>query len=58
MNQTRLEVTVCFSVQIGALLAGEVIPVDAQTEVLAAQILIVGEVPQLYAQSGGSAEKA
>lgn len=58
VNQTRLEVTVCFSVQIGALLAGEVIPVDAQTEVLAAQILIVGEVPQLYAQSGGSAEKA
>lgn len=58
VNQTRLEVTVCFSVQIGALLAGEVIPVNAQTEVLAAQILIVGEVPQLYAQSGGSAEKA
>ena len=38
--------------------AGEVIPVDAQTEVLAAQFLIVGEVPQLYAQTGGSTEKA
>ncbi len=58
VNQTLLEITVCFSVQIGALLAGEVIPVDAQTEVLAAQFLIVGEVPQLYAQTGGSTEKA
>lgn len=51
INQTRLDVSVCFSVQIGALLAGEVIPVDAQAEVLAAQIFIVGQVPQLYAQN-------
>lgn len=58
VNQTRLEVTVCFSVQVGALLAGEVIPVDAQAEVLAAQILIVGEVPQLYAQNAADGEKA
>lgn len=58
VNQTRLEVTVCFSVQIGALLAGEIIPVDAQAEVLAAQILIVGNVPQRYIQTGTSGEKA
>lgn len=58
VNQTRLEVTVCFSVQIGALLAGEIIPVDAQAEVLAAQILIVGNVPQRYTQTGTSGEKA
>lgn len=57
VNQTRLEITVCFSVQIGALVAGEVIPVDAQAEVMAAQILIVGEVPQLYAQNGEANEK-
>lgn len=48
VNQTRLEISVCFSVQMGAVMAGQVIPVDAQAEVLAAQILIVGEVPQLY----------
>lgn len=58
VNQTRLEVTICFAVQIGALLAGEVIPVNAQTEVLATQILIVGDVPQLYAQNSSSGEKA
>lgn len=58
VNQTRLEVTVCFSVQIGALLAGEVIPVDVQAEVLAAQILIVGNVPQRYAQTDANGEKA
>lgn len=58
VNQTRLEVSICFSVQMGALLAGQVIPVDAQAEVLAAQILIVGEVPQLYAQNSTGGEKA
>ena len=58
VNQTRLEITICFSVQIGALLAGEVIPVDVQSEILAAQVLIVGEVPQLYAQNGWAGEKA
>ena len=58
VNQTRLEITICFSVQIGALLAGEVIPVDIQSEILAAQVLIVGEVPQLYAQNGWAGEKA
>ena len=58
INQTRLEITVCFSVQIGALLAGEVVPVNAQAEVQAAQILIMGEVPQLYAQSNAAGEKA
>lgn len=48
VNQTRLEISVCFSVQMGAVMAGQVIPIDTQAEVLAAQILIVGEVPQLY----------
>jgi len=35
-----------------------VIPVDVQSEILAAQVLIVGEVPQLYAQNGWAGEKA
>ena len=55
VNQTNLEVHICFSVEVGALLAGEVVPVDAQADILAAQILIVGEVPQLYAQNSSDA---
>lgn len=52
VNQTKLEVNMTFTVEMCALLAGAQAQTTVSSEVCVAQMLIVGQVPQFYAQGG------
>lgn len=51
INQTRLEIYIHFQAEIETILAGFTQSVPVETDIVVAQVLIVGEVPQMYAQS-------
>lgn len=57
VNQTKLEVNVTFTVELCAMLAGAQAETTVTSEVCVAQMLIVGQVPEFYAQGGDLAGK-
>lgn len=52
INQTQHRVCIRFTVEMSAILPGYSTSVDVTDEVCVAQTLIVGQVPEFYAQNG------
>lgn len=55
INQTELDVSIAFQVTMAALFGNAVTQVEVEHELLLAQILLVGQVPQVYAGADFSA---
>ncbi len=51
INQTQMDVSIHFTVTVGAVLAGFTESIQVEADFTVAQILIVGQVPQVYAQT-------
>ena len=49
INQTELDVSIAFRATMAALFGNAVTQVEVEHELLLAQILLVGQVPQVYA---------
>ena len=54
VNQTQLQTDLVLTVELCCVLAGMQVETEAQCQVRAAQIVIVGETPQFYVQGAGS----
>lgn len=52
INQTRWELTICVQVELGLVYAGQVYPVQVETDLMAGQIWVVGQVPQVSVGQG------
>ena len=55
INQTELDVSIAFQATMAALFGNAVTQVEVEHELLLAQILLVGQVPQVYAGADFSA---
>ena len=54
INQTELDVTITFYATMGAMFGGHTTQVEVEHQIFLAQILLAGDVPQVYAGGGAA----